>query len=112
LQPYSAQGVIAMSLPADIDSLISELAASLQPPQHAAFEAAARNALAGLDCAGPGLAYRILVPLQRAHWDPPDDARAAAGPRHHKPNRLNTKPAIETESARGVACRVAHWSRG
>ena len=44
----------------DVDTLISELSASLEPPQHAAFEAAARSALAGLDCAGPGLAYRIL----------------------------------------------------
>jgi hypothetical protein len=83
-------------LPLDeIDSLISELAASLPRSQHAAFEAAARSALAGLDCAGPGLAYRTLVPIQRAYFDPPSDGRTAnAGARHHQPNKLNSLPAI------------------
>jgi hypothetical protein len=77
----------------EIDSLVSELSASL-PRQHAAFEAAARSALAGLDCAGPGLAYRTLVPIQRAHFDPPTDARVIAGARHHHPNKLNSLPPI------------------
>jgi hypothetical protein len=73
----------------DLDLLISELAASLEPPQHAAFETAARSALAGLDCAGPGLAYRILAPLQRSFFDPPADARMAnVGARHQRPSKL------------------------
>jgi hypothetical protein len=84
-----------MSLPDDIDTLISELSASLEPPQHAAFETAARSALAGLNCAGPGLAYRILAPLQRSFFDPPDDARVTSGPRHHRPNKLNALPPLE-----------------
>jgi hypothetical protein len=84
-----------MSSPDDIDTLISELSASLQPPQHAAFEAAARSALAGLNCAGPGLAYRILVPLQRRFFDPPDDAVEAHAPRHYRrPTKLSSLPPI------------------
>jgi hypothetical protein len=65
----------------DIDSLISELSASL--PQHAEFETAARNALAGLTCLGPGAAYRLLARLQRQYFDPPLDARPLAR-RHYK----------------------------
>ena len=100
-------------LPLDeIDSLISELAASLPRSQHAAFEAAARSALAGLDCAGPGLAYRILAPLQRAHFDPPTDSRVIAGPRHHHPNKLNSLPPIAaTEEPQSVGRRRAMWAR-
>jgi hypothetical protein len=79
----------------DIDSLISELAASLEPRQHAAFENAARSALAGLDCVGPGLVYRVLVPIQRRFFDPPSDARIIAGPRHHRSNKLNSLPPLE-----------------
>jgi hypothetical protein len=100
-----------MSSPDDIDTLISELSASLEPPQHAAFEAAARSALAGLDCAGPGLAYRILVPLQRRFFDPPDDARVIAGPRHHRQNKLNALPPVGAEDPRGTARRLSMWAR-
>jgi len=99
-------------LPLDeIDSLISELGASLPRPQHAAFEAAARSALAGLDCAGPGLAYRTLVPIQRAHFDPRSDARVIAGPRHHQKNKLNSLPPVGAEDPRGTARRLAMWAR-
>jgi hypothetical protein len=86
---------MSIPIPDDVDSLISELTASLQPQQHAAFEAAARSALAGLECAGPGLAYRLLVPLQRAHFDPPDDAVEAHAPRHYRrPTKLSSLPPI------------------
>ena len=108
---YSHQGVVAMPPYDDVDTLISELSASLEPPQHAAFEAAARSALAGLDCAGPGLAYRILVPLQRRFFDPPDDARVTAGPRHHRPNKLTALPAVGAEDPRGTARRLSMWAR-
>jgi hypothetical protein len=102
-----------MPLPADIDSLISELAAPLEPLERAAFVSAAERALVGLNCAGLGLAYRLLVPIQRAHFDPPIDARTAAGPRHHRSNRLNTKPAIgAAEDPRSVGRRRAMWARG
>jgi hypothetical protein len=84
-----------MPIPDEIDELVQQLSASLVPPQHNAFIAAARTALAAIPCIGPGSAYRILAPLQRQFFDPPDDARAAAGPRHHKPNRLNTLPPLE-----------------
>jgi hypothetical protein len=100
-----------MYLPADIDLLVSELAASLEHPQRAAFVSAAERALAGLDCAGPGLAYRILAPLQRSFFDPPDDARVTAGPRHHRPNKLNTQPPVGAEDARGTARRLSMWAR-
>jgi hypothetical protein len=64
------------------EQLISELNASLTPPQRAAFEAAARAALVAAGCSGCGAAYRLLAPLQKAFWDAPPDTRALAGPRH------------------------------
>jgi hypothetical protein len=60
---------------AEIDALLIELAASLTPPQRAAFEAAARAALDAAGCSGCGAAYRVLAPLQRGYWDPPVDTR-------------------------------------
>ena len=102
-----------MSLPDDIDTLISELSASLEPPQHAAFETAARSALAGLNCAGPGLAYRILAPLQRSFFDPPADARVSnLGARHCRPNKLNSLPPIgAAEDPRSAGRRRSMWAR-
>jgi hypothetical protein len=110
-QPYPYLGAAAMSLPADIDSLISELAAPLEPPDRAAFVSAAERALVGLNCAGLGLAYRLLAPIQRAHFDPPVDARMAAGPRHHRPNRLNSLPPVGAEDPRAVGRQRAQWAR-
>ena len=71
---------MATSAPYDpqFDALIYELAASLERPQRVAFEAAARAALAAANCTGIGAAYRLLVPIQRVHWDPPDDQRIGA----------------------------------
>ena len=59
----------------DVEQLIHELGASLTRFQRVAFEEAARTALAAANCTGIGQAYRLLVPLQRLHWDPPDDQR-------------------------------------
>jgi hypothetical protein len=80
---------MATSCTAEIDALLGELAASLIPPQRAAFEAAARAALAAAGCSGCGAAYRVLAPLQRGYWDPPaDDRLANTGARHHRPSKL------------------------
>ena len=97
-----------MPLSAEIDELVSQLSASLTPPQHDAFLDAARTALADIPCLGEGLAYRILVPL---FFDPPLDVRTAAGPRHHKPNKLNSLPPVGAEDPRGTARRLAMWAR-
>src|SRR5262245_5320007 len=78
-----------MSIPDEIDGLLVELAASLTPPQRAAFEAAARAALAAVGCSGCGAAYRVLAPLQRGYWDPPpDDRQANLGARHSRASKL------------------------
>ena len=66
-----------MAISEDVELLISELSASLVPLQRYAFEAAARAVLAAANCSGCGAAYRLLVPLQRGHWDPPPDDRMA-----------------------------------
>jgi hypothetical protein len=84
-----------MSLPDEVDLLVVQLAASLTPPQHNAFIEAARTALADIPCLGPGSAYRILAPLQRRFFDPPDDAvEAHAGAKHYRPSKLIAAPAI------------------
>ena len=80
---------ISQSTDIDVDSLVFELGASLVPPQRAAFEAAARAALAAAGCSGCGAAYRLLAPLQREFFDPPSDARALSGPRHHRLSKLS-----------------------
>jgi hypothetical protein len=81
---------------ADPEILISRLAGPLAPADRAAFRRAAEAALAALPCAGEGIIYRIVAPLQRAYFDPPDDRRAGwdieQEPRHSK---LRDAPAIE-----------------
>ena len=84
----------------EIDGLLVELAASLAPPQRAAFEVAARAALAATNCSGCGAAYRLLAPLQRGFWDAPSDTRALAGPRHHRPSKLSNGPPIGSADPR------------
>jgi hypothetical protein len=98
-------------LPDEVDLLVVQLAASLEPSQHNAFVDAARMALADIPCLGPGSAYRVLAPLQRRFFDPPDDARVIAGPRHHQPNKLNSLPPVGAEDARGTARRLSQWAR-
>ena len=79
----------------DVEQLISELSASLIPPQRTAFETAARAAVAAAGCSGIGAAYRVLAPLQRGYWDPPPDDRLAnTGARHYRPSKLVQAEAI------------------
>jgi hypothetical protein len=100
-----------MSLPIEIDELIQQLAASLVPPQRHAFIDAARTVLTGVPCLGPGLAFRILVPIQRQFFDPPSDARAVHGPRHLA-TKLTTRPVIAAvEEPNSVERRRTMWSR-
>lgn len=101
-----------MSLPAEIDELVQQLGASLAPPQHHAFIDAARAALAGIPCLGPGSAYRVLAPLQRQFFDPPTDSRALAGPFHRGANKLTMRPPIAlVEEPQSAARRRATWAR-
>jgi hypothetical protein len=65
-----------LSISPDADSLISHLASPLAPAARAAFRLAAEAALAQICCPGPGVLYRVLVPLQRSFFDPPSDGRA------------------------------------
>jgi hypothetical protein len=85
----------------DVELLISELGASLAPPQRAAFEVAARAALEAINCSGCGAAYRVLAPLQRGYWDPPaDDRMVNTGARHHRPSKLIAAPPLGEDSSR------------
>jgi hypothetical protein len=80
----------------DVDALIYELAASLPPSQHYAFIDAAYRALEGVNCLGPGLAFRLLSDLQRRYWTPPPDQRAGE-PRRYGQTKLQALPAIGRE---------------
>jgi len=93
---------MATSWSAEIDALLVELAASLAPPQRAAFEAAARAALAAAGCSGCGAAYRVLAPLQRGYWNPPSDwaTNAPVGVGSRKPSKLADGPPIGAEDPR------------
>jgi hypothetical protein len=97
----------------DVDSLISELGASLPGPQYRAFEVAARAALGDLACSGPGIGYRILRDLQRSYYDYPPDLRVAAGPKHYRAGstKLAALPPVGAEDPRGTARRLAMWAR-
>jgi len=96
----------------DVELLISELSASLTPPQHAAFEAAARAALAAANCSGCGAAYRVLAPLQRGFWDPPDDHRTGQplGIGSRRPSKLASAEPIGADDPR-VGGRDRHRLR-
>jgi hypothetical protein len=79
----------------DVDLLVAELGAALTHSQFAAFETAARAALDGLACSGPGAAYRVLREVQRHYFDPPLDTYAAhEGARHYRPTKLTSLPPI------------------
>src|SRR5262249_49058431 len=108
----------------DVEQLISELSASLTPPQRYAFLAAARAALAAAGCLGCGAAYRLLVPLQRSFWDPPDDRQANPGAPVRAPlSRKSTQAPVShwrlrsarrrprSQSAPGgvIRCRIGPW---
>src|SRR5262245_54901790 len=90
-----------MSIPDEIDGLLTELAASLEPPKRTAFQEAGRLALAAAGCSGMGAAYRVLAPLQRAYWDPPaDDRQANTGARHYRESKLAAGPPIGSDDPR------------
>jgi hypothetical protein len=91
---------ISQSADIDVDSLILELAASLVPPQRAAFEVAARAALSAVNCSGSGAAYRLLAPLQRNFFDPPPDGRTVTGARHHRSSKLSQAEPIGASDPR------------
>jgi hypothetical protein len=100
-----------MSLPEEVDLLVIQLAASLEPSRHHAFIDAARSALAGIPCLGPGSAYRVLAQLQKRFFDPPSDTRTVIGP-YHRTNKLTSLPAVSAvEDPRSVARRRAMWGR-
>jgi hypothetical protein len=85
-----------VSIPPDIDSLISRLAGPLAPDARRAFRAAAEHALAGVPCAGEGIVYRTIAPLQRAYFDPPNDYRASWDISHEsRASKLRAAPPIE-----------------
>ena len=91
-----------MAISEDVELLISELSASLTPPQRYAFLDAARAALAAANCTGIGQAYRLLVPLQRLHWDPPDDQRIGQplGVGSRRPSKLASAEPIGADDPR------------
>jgi hypothetical protein len=82
---------------ADPDILISRLAGPLAPADRVAFRRAAEDALAVLPCAGEGIIYRTVAPLQRVYFDPPTDGRAHWDIEHElfRASKLKAAPAIE-----------------
>lgn len=61
------------SLSFDPTDLINELGSPLSRPDRESFITEAVNALSRVMPLGEGVAYRTLVPVQRAHWTPPPD---------------------------------------
>jgi hypothetical protein len=59
------------------DSIISDLSQSLAPLEREAFRQEALVALASLEVLGPGVAWRVVAPLQRNYFTPPSDKRMA-----------------------------------
>jgi hypothetical protein len=80
-----------------LDELIFELSVSLEKPARFEFVVAARAAVAALPYPGLGAAYRVLMPLQRQYFDPPDDTRVAHGPRRYRGNKLSAAEPIGTD---------------
>ena len=96
----------------DLDALIVELGAALSPSARDAFEAAARDVLQAARCSGIGAAYRLIAPLQRQFFDPPDDvSHAHSGPRH-RGGKLSRGPAIDADAATGIKSARSRWMRG
>jgi hypothetical protein len=95
----SFEGRLLMPIPDDVEDLISRLAWPLLPADRAAFRAACERALLALPaCAGEGLIFRTLAPLQRAFFDPPSDYRAGwdiVDEISSRPSKLKAAPPIE-----------------
>ena len=66
----------------DVDNQIFSLANALAPEQRAAFEAAARAALTSMPPAtvGEGSIHRVLRPIWRDHFRPPDPEEQQPAP--------------------------------
>ena len=86
----------------EIDGLLIELSASLERPQRAAFEVAARAALEAIpECQlGPGAAFRALRDLQKLFFDAPPDDMRREGARHHRSSKLIDAPALGEDGPR------------
>jgi hypothetical protein len=101
----------------DLDLLVSRLAGPLPLAARRAFRAAAAEALARIPCLGEGAAYRALIPVQRAFFDPPSDCRAGwdiADERLRpsgRASRLIAGPAIQHDSARQQRARRSRFFR-
>jgi hypothetical protein len=93
-----------LAIPDDVDSdiLIARLAGPLAPDVREAFRRAAEDALARVPCLGEGSAYRALVTVQRAYFDPPDDHRASwdIAQDRVRPSKLISRPPIGYGRAR------------
>jgi hypothetical protein len=59
---------------ADVEGQIDLLASQLEPPDREPFRQAAEAALAGIAplCWGPGLIHRVVGPIWRSFFHPPD----------------------------------------
>jgi hypothetical protein len=86
-------------LPDEIDTLVHELSASLLPSQRHAFIDAAHQALQGVSCLGPGLAFRLLAEIQRRHFEPPDLRSDMMSARHQR-SKLRDGPPIGADDPR------------
>ena len=96
---FHGRAVVATS-DADVDALIHRLSGPLLPPARVAFRAAALDALAHIPCLGEGAIYRAVASLQRQFFDPPPDARAISGARHHRPSKLSQAEPIGADDPR------------
>jgi len=93
----------------DIDLLIGRLGRPLAAADRAAFDTAARAALADLRVPGAGSNYRCLKDLQRAFRDPPTDHRASWDIEQELgPSKLRDGPPIEHGDLRRVRRKHAH----
>jgi hypothetical protein len=97
-------------LPDEIDTLVHELSVSLLPSQRHAFIDAAHQALQGVSCLGPGLAFRLLAEIQRRHFEPPDLRSDMMSARQHQRSKLRDGPPIGEQ--REDRARRAMWARG
>ena len=86
-----------MSIPDNVELLISRLSAPLSPRDRVAFRRAAEDALTRVPCQGEGSIYRAVASIQRSFFSPPDFRRAAWDISQELPrdNKLANAPAIE-----------------
>jgi hypothetical protein len=83
-----------LSIPDDVEYLISHLAGPLAPDERRAFRAAAETAIAGVVCPGPGAIYRTVSQLQRAYFSPPAVAHEAWNGGNPRVSKLRSAPPL------------------